>query len=67
MQGDGHAGAADTQQDREEFMGDDEGFPADTVVPHENPAGEALSQPAASIGDRRLAALCHEHMDVVSE
>ena len=48
-------------------MGDGERLGADAVVPHQQPACEPFVQPAAPVGERRLAALDHEDVDVAQQ
>ena len=48
-------------------MGGRELVALEAVVPHQQPAGELLVEPAAPILKRRLAALHHESVDIVQQ
>ena len=48
-------------------MGDQEVVLEHAVLPHQQPARQALAQPPAAVGQRRLAALHHEDVDVAQQ
>src|SRR5260221_13757604 len=57
MQPDGDARSAHPQHHGEEFVGDPQLAARETIVGHQNPAGEALLELGSSVGERGLAGL----------
>jgi len=67
VQGDRHAGPPDPQHQRQKLMRERNIVSVQTVVAHEDPAGEALIDGEAAVGQSRVGHLDGDRVDIAQE